>query len=251
MFRRLVGVAALFVSVSSHAGLFDDDEARKAILDLRQQISGLSASSNAAQQKTNEDLAQQRRSMLELQNQIERQKGELAQLRGENEQLLRALADVQMKQKDLVQTTEQRIAKIEPMTVTVDGREFVAEPNEKRDFDAAFAVFRASDFVKSQKLFFDFIQRYSKSGYSPSALFWLGNAQYSTRDYKEAMTNFRAVVTQAPDHLRAPEALLSIANCQLEIKDTRSAKKTLDELIKTHPKSEAAIAGKERLAQLK
>lgn len=239
--------AALATSLTVHAGLFDDDEARKAILDLRQQIAGVSAS----QLKANEEVSQLRRSMLDLQNQIEKQKSDLAQVRGENEQLTRALADVQSKQKDLVQSTEQRISKIEPLMVMVDGREFVAEPNEKRDYEAAFAAFRASDFVKSQKLFVEFTQRYPRSGYLPSALFWLGNAQYSTRDYKEAIVNFRALLALVPDHLRAPEALLSIANCQLEIKDPRNAKKTLEDLTRLHPQSEAAVAAKERLAQLK
>jgi TolA-binding protein len=27
------------------------------------------------------------------------------------------------------------------------------------------------------------------------------------------------MLTQAPDHARAPEAMLSIANCQIELKD--------------------------------
>ncbi|MDO8772084.1 MAG: tol-pal system protein YbgF [Burkholderiaceae bacterium] len=245
--RSVFVVAALVASFTAHAGLFDDEEARKAILDLRQQITGLSST----QLKANEEMSQLRRSMLDLQNQIEKQKSELAQLRGENEQLARAVSDVQKREKDLIQSTEQRISKIEPLKVTVDDREFVAEPNEKRDYEAAFAVFRTGDFVKSQKMMFDFIQRFPSSGYLPSALFWLGNAQYSTRAYKEAIINFRALITQAPDHLRAPEALLSIANCQLEIKDARGARKTLDDLIKMHPKSEAAQAGKERLAQLK
>jgi tol-pal system protein YbgF len=248
MFLRFAFLAAaLATSLTSHAGLFDDDEARKAILDLRQQIAGV----NLSQQKANEEIGQLRRSMLDLQNQIEKQKSELAQLRGENEQLTRAVADVQKREKDLIQATEQRISKIEPIKVTVDGQEFIAEPNEKRDYEAAFAIFRGGDFVKSQKMLFDFIQRFPSSGYSPSALFWLGNAQYSTRDYKEAITNFRALIAQVPDHIRAPEALLSIANCQLEIKDVRGAKKTLDDLIRLHPKSEAALAGKERLLQLK
>lgn len=248
MFLKFIFVAAaLSVSFTTHAGLFDDDEARKAILDLRQQATGL----NSAQQKANEEISQLRKNMLDLQNQIEKQKSELAQLRGENEQLARSVSDVQKRQKDLIQTTEQRISKIEPLKVTVDGREFVVEPAEKRDFEAAFAVFRAGDFIKSQKLLFDFIQRFPSSGYLPSALFWLGNAQYSTRDYKEAIINFRSLIAQAPDHLRAPEALLSVANCQLEIKDSRGAKKTLEELIKIHPKSEAALAGKERLMQMK
>lgn len=247
LLKFIFAAAALSVSFTTHAGLFDDDEARKAILDLRQQATGL----NSAQQKANEEVSQLRKNMLDLQNQIEKQKSELAQLRGENEQLARSVSDVQKRQKDLIQTTEQRISMFEPLKVTVDGREFFVEPAEKRDFEAAFAVFRAGDFVKSQKLLFDFIQRFPSSGYLPSALFWLGNAQYSTRDYKEAIINFRSLISQAPDHLRAPEALLSVANCQLEIKDSRGAKKTLEELIKIHPKSEAALAGKERLMQMK
>jgi hypothetical protein len=52
------------------------------------------------------------------------------------------------------------------------------------------------------------------SGYRDSALFWLGNAQYGNRAYKEAMTSFRTLVANAPDSPRAHEALLSIANCQ-------------------------------------
>ena len=51
--------------------------------------------------------------------------------------------------------------------------------------------------------------------------------------------------------MRAAEALLSIANCQVELKDIAGARKTLDELVKTYPQSEAAKAGKERLARLR
>jgi tol-pal system protein YbgF len=127
----------------------------------------------------------------------------------------------------------------------------VAEPAEKRDFEAALAVFRKGDFPASQSVFVDFLKRYPRSGYAPSALFWLGNAQYATRDYKEAMINFRSLIGREPEHLRAPEAVLSIANCQIELKDARGAKKTLEDLIKAYPQSEAAGAAKERLARLK
>ncbi|MCX7234495.1 MAG: tol-pal system protein YbgF, partial [Burkholderiales bacterium] len=50
---------------------------------------------------------------------------------------------------------------------------------------------------------------------------------------------------------RAPEAALSVANCQAELKDTRGARKTLDDLIKAYPASEAAGAAKDRLKVLK
>jgi len=257
------------MSLAAHAGIFDDDEARKAILDLRQQITSLNATVNnnliAAQQRSTEEIAQLRKSMLELQNQIDRQKGDISQLRGDNEVLARNLAEMQIRQKDMLQSAEQKLqaaeqrsqaveqklTKLEPVKIALDGREFMADPAEKRDFDAAFALFRAGDFAKSQKALFDFIQRYPGSGYSPSALYWLGNAQYSNRDYKEAIINFRSMISKNPDHMRAPEAMLSIANCQLEMKDPKSAKKTLEDLMKAYPKSEAAFAGVERLRTLK
>ena len=186
-----------------------------------------------------------------MQNQIEALRGEQAKLRGQNEQLVRDLADLQRQQKDAAQTVEERLRKFEPTKVSVDGREFVAEPAEKREFEAALAVFRKGEFAPAQNAFVDFLKRYPQSGFAASALFWLGNAQYATRDYKEAVINFRALLSLVPDHARAPEAVLSIANCQLELKDTKAARKTLEDLVKAYPQSEAASAAKERLARLK
>ena len=45
--------------------------------------------------------------------------------------------------------------------------------------------------------------------------------------------------------------MLAIANCQAELKDTKAARKTIDDLLKAYPKSEAAQAGRERLAALR
>jgi tol-pal system protein YbgF len=269
VFKLAVAASLCAVSLAAHAGIFDDDEARKAILDLRQQLSGMNATINnnlnSAQQRSAEEIAQLRKSLFELQNQIDRQKSDISQLRGDNEVLAKNLAEMQIRQKDMFQTSEQKLqaaeqrsqaveqklTKLEPVKVSLDGREFMADPAEKRDFDAAFALFRSGDFVKSQKALFDFIQRYAGSGYAPSALYWLGNAQYSNRDYKEAIINFRNMMSRNPDHVRAPEAMLSIANCQLEMKDPKSAKKTLEDLMKVYPKSEAAFAAVERLRALK
>ena len=149
------------------------------------------------------------------------------------------------------QGLDERFRTVEPVKVTLDGREFMAEQAEKRDFEAALALFRKAEFSGAKTAFFDFLSRYTRSGYLPSALFWLGNAQYATRDYTAAMVNFRALIANAPDHQRTPEAVLSVANCQLELKDSRGARKTLQDLVSAYPKSEAAVAARERLALLK
>ena len=239
---------------SAHAAIFEDGEARRAILEMRQRVDGLQLSQQRSAEevrKLGEENAQLRRSLLDLQTQIETLRAEQAKLNGQNEQLLRDVGELQRRQKDIAQGVDERLRQFEPIKVTVDGREFQADPAEKRDFEAALAVFRSGKFPDASAAFAAFVRQYPRSGYVPSARFWLGNAQYATREYKEAIGNFKQMLTEAPTHARAPEAALSIANCQIELKDTRTARKTLEDLLRAYPQSEAALAAKERLSRLK
>ncbi|QNP60022.1 tol-pal system protein YbgF [Paenacidovorax monticola] len=252
-----VGLAAALsvaFATSGHAALFEDDEARRAILELRQRVDSLTQANQRAGEdlrRSGDDTSQLRRSLLDLQTQIEALRSEQAKLRGQNEQLLRDVTELQRRQKDMAQGVDERLRQFEPVKVSVDGQEFQADPAEKRDFEAALAVFRTGKFADAGSAFAGFLKQYPRSGYVPSARFWLGNAQYATRDYKEAINNFKALLSAAPEHARAPEAALSIANCQLELKDTRAARRTLEDLIKAYPQSEAVGAAKERLSRLK
>jgi len=239
-------LSCAFVS-TGHAALFEDDEARRAILELRQRVDVL----QQVNQRSGDDNSQVRRSLLDLQTQIETLRMEHAKLRGQNEQLLRDVADLQRRQKDIAQGVDERLRQFEPVKVTVDGQEFQADADEKRDFEAALAVFRAGKFADAKTAFAGFVRQYPRSGYVPSARFWLGNAQYAAREYKEAIGNFKMLLSEAPGHARAPEAALSIANCQIELKETRTARKTLEDLLRDYPQSEAAVAAKERLSRLK
>jgi tol-pal system protein YbgF len=249
---------ALLLSAAAQAQLFPDNDARKAIVELRQQLEQYKAEqAKVVQQQTTADkelteqLQQLRRSLLDLNNQIETLKAELARQRGANEQLARDVADVQRKQKDIAQGVDDRIRKLEPQKVSVDGVEFLADAEEKRQYDEAFAQFRGGDFPNAGNAFSAFIRKFPGSGYLASARFWLGNALYAKRDLPGAVYVLRQFMNDAPDHPKVPEALLAVANCQSEMKDNRAAKVTLADLIKRFPQSEAALAGKERLASLK
>jgi len=254
-----VGAAALvFAAGAAQAGLFDDDEARKAILDLRGRLTAVEeagktrtaelASSNAA---LTEQIAALRRSLLDLNSQLEAMRADMAKLRGTDEQMLRDLAEVQRRQKDVSSTLDDRLRRLEPVKVSIEGKEALVDPEEKRAFDDALAAIRGGDFDKSVGMLGAFQRRFPVSAYSDMARFWLGNALYGKRDYKEAINAFRGFVAAAPDHPRAPEALLALANSQAEMKDPKGARKTIEELMKTYPQSEAAQAGKERLASIR
>jgi TolA-binding protein len=183
----VVALTALFAlaSTTAWAGLFDDDEARRAILNLREQMEAQRQAlshQNGELSRVSEENSQLRRGLLELQAQIEALRAELARLQGQNEQLLHGLAEVQNRQKDVAQGMEERLRKLEPSKVSLDGREFIADPAEAREFEAALAIFRRGDFPMAQAAFSDFVRRYPQSGFKPSALFWRGSTQYARRD---------------------------------------------------------------------
>ncbi|MFN5419960.1 MAG: tol-pal system protein YbgF [Burkholderiales bacterium] len=257
LFFLQLGLACWLSSLSllANAALFGDDEARRAILDLRQRLEAaqqnLKSQTAEIAKSQAADNANLRGSLLELQNQIEGLKSEQSRLRGTLENLLRELTEIQLKQKDILQSVDTRLNRFEPVKVVLDGQEFQADPAEKKQFDNALAVFRTGDFAAAQSSLLGFLLSHPGSGYASSALFWLGNAQYATKDYKESMLNFRKLLSIAPLHTRAPDAMLAISNCLIELKDLKAARKAMEDLIKLHPSSDAAQTAKDRLSRLK
>ena len=251
---RRSAAAALCVMLAAGAAqaqLFADDDARKAILDLRSRLAQSEEQARTRQAETSEQLQSLRRSLLDLNTELETMRAEAARLRGSNEQLARDVAELQRKQRDATQAVDDRLRKVEPQKVVIEGREFTVDPEEKRQYDEALAVLRSGEFDKAAQAFTSFIGRWPASGYAPTARYWQGNALYGKRDYREAINAFRMFLAKAPGSERAGEAMLAIANSQAEMKDKAGARKTLEDLIKAYPKSEAAVAAKERLAALK
>ncbi len=230
-----LATSVLFGSVAN-AALFEDSDARRAILDLRERV-----------ERQAEEIQNFQRSLLEQQNQFEVLRAEIARIRGEKEELSQALRRAQ----ELSQGVDDRLKKFEPTKVKVDGVEFMADPAETKAYEDALAIFRKGEFAAASTAFNDFIKRNPMSGYVVPSLFWLGNAQYANRSYANAITNFNTLLSKAPNHMRSAEALLSVANCQLELKDIKAARKTLGDVVKNYPHTEAATAASERLAKLK
>lgn len=248
-------VALMGLWGTSHAALFGDDEARRAILDLRQRLEQSQTANQALieqnAQAQSQTATQLRSALLDLQTQIDKLKAELAQSLGAQERLARDLTELQLRQKDVMANVDDRLRRFEPVTVSLDGQDVQVDPAEKLDYDKAMASFRQADFVAAQKSLDAFVTRYGASAYVPSALFWLGNAQYANKAYLDAMANFQKLLKIAPNHPRAPEAMLAISNVQIESKDLKGARKTLEDLIAAHPSSETAATARDRIGRLR
>ena len=172
----VLGLALL--AGSAQAALFGDDEARKAILDLRQKVDQSAEQQRQQQAEQNAQLLDQigqlRRSLLDTNNQLE--------------QLARDLSEAQLKMRDV----DGRLRRLEPQKASIDGKEFTAEADEIRQYEAAMTQVRNGEFAVAVTSLSAFVSRWPARGYGPSALFWLGNAQYGKRDYAAAIASFRS-----------------------------------------------------------
>jgi tol-pal system protein YbgF len=238
------GLAATFcfAPMQASAGLFDDEEARRAILDIRARLDSLNSRLEGKADKT---------TSLDLSGQNEQLRGEIARLRGQIEVLTNELANEQRRQKDFYTDLDGRIRRLEPQRGMVDGKEVDILPNEQKTYEAALTLFKAGDYRSAAAGFADFLRRYPGSGYTASANYWLGNAYYAQRDYRNAIAAHQIVATSFPDHPKAPDALLNIASCQIELKDKVAARRALDTLVAQYPDSAAAQTARERLATIK
>jgi tol-pal system protein YbgF len=226
-------------SLQAHAALFGDDEARRAILDVRTKVDTL-------QQSKAESTA-----VLELSNQNEQLRQEIARLNGQIEVLSNEVTNAQQRQKDFYVDLDNRLRKLEPQVVTVDGEQATVQQSEQRSYDDALALFKSGDYKKSAAAFTDFVQRYPQSAYAPSAQYWVGNALYAQRDYRNAIAAQQALLKKYPDNPKAADALLNIASSYTELKDRAAAKKTLESLVAKYPNAPSAQTARERLANFK
>jgi tol-pal system protein YbgF len=237
---------AAWLPLQASAGLLDDDEARKAIIDLRAKVDNLARELNARI-----DVKSDKTAALEMLNQHEQTMQEIARLRGQIEVLGNELANAQKRQKDFYADLDARIRKLEPRQVTIDGKEAAVDPSEQKSYDAAMALFKSGDYKVAAGALSDFVRRYPDSGYAANAQYWLGNAYYAQRDYKNAISAQEVVASTYKDSAKAPDAILNIASSYTELKDKKNAKKALQELVAKYPDSSAAQAAKDRLTALK
>lgn len=248
----VVFAATLLLPGTSQA-IFEDDQARKAILAERARIDKLTADFGARLSDLTtrlERLEATARGQLSLQTQIQTLQQEIAKLRGVLEEQTNELSNTQRALRDKSDEFETRMRRFEPVAVEIDGRSQRVDPAERRSFEAALAAFGAKDFRAAQTAFQVFLLNHPTSPYVPSALYWLGSSQFALKDYKGAADTLNTVAQRHADSPRAPEAMLNLAYTQIELNDRRAARRTLETLIEKYPEAQVAATARERMQTL-
>ena len=221
--RPLMAATGLVLAaLTAPAHAFSDDEARKAILDLRQQV-----------QQQNE---QSQRAKLQLADQIQALQQEIAQLRDQLELVSR--------QQPSANKPGGAPGGANPPGATA------GDPQEQAAYDGAIDLFRKGQYKEASESLAAFTALYPASQLAPSAQFYLGSSRYALKDFKGAIEQLNAMVQKAPDNARAPDALLVIAGSQIEMNNRAGAKTTLQRIVCDYPTTPAANTAKSRLQLL-
>lgn len=242
----------LALPLGARAGMFDDDEARRQIRELRAETT---QSLETVRQRV-EALA---KNQLDFANQIEVLRADVARLTGQVEVLTNSLEAAHKRQQDFYVDLDARLRKLEsaaavaaaPQDAAVPAPQKPADPQaEMRDYEAALSLFRGGKYKEAQAAFEGFVAAYPKSTLQPNATYWLGSSLYQQRQFDKAAEIYGKVATNWPNDPKAPDALLARANAQVEAKDVKGAIQTLEALIQKYPASPTAENGRARLKTL-
>ncbi|KAF0166660.1 MAG: tol-pal system protein YbgF [Rhodocyclaceae bacterium] len=232
---------AATLALPARAGMFDDEEARRQIEQLREQLRTEVA-----------DLAKRTdtvsRNQIDFANQIEAIKSDIAKLRGQIEVLTYGLEAAQKRQQDFYVDLDNRLRKLEKPPADAKAEPAKADPaQETRDYEIALAALKAAKFKEAAASFVAFIKTYPNGSLAASAHYWGAYAQAQAKDHAAAAELFGKFAAGWPTDDRAPAALESrIASLEAG-KDWKGVRATLEQLAERYPNSDAGKRAKLRL----
>jgi tol-pal system protein YbgF len=95
-----------------------------------------------------------------------------------------------------------------------------------------------------------FVKQHPQHDLADNAQYWLGECFYDRKDYSTALREFRRVAERFPQGNKAPDALLKVAFSYLALGSGRPARETLQEIVRSYPRHQAAGLAKAKLAEL-
>ena len=118
-------------------------------------------------------------------------------------------------------------------------------------YSKAFALLKEGRYEQSIQAFESFKVSYPGSKYADNAQYWLGEANYVSRDYKKALTAFQQLVAQYPESSKNSGARLKIGYVYFELKNWSAARDALQQVITLYPGTTVAKKANERMQRMK
>jgi tol-pal system protein YbgF len=127
----------------------------------------------------------------------------------------------------------------------------VGDNDGQESYSKAFALLKEGQYEQSITAFEKFKASYPNSKYADNAQYWLGEANYVSRDYKKALSEFQQLIAQFPESTKNPGARLKMGYVYFELKNWSAARDALQQVITLYPDTTVAKKANERLQRMK
>ncbi len=193
---------------------------------------------------------------------------EIASLRGQVERQSNELDNIKQRQRSFYQDMDRRINNIElqnssgteaaspvPPPTTLTSAKGLSINNsgveDKAAYAVAFGLLKEGKYQQAITQFENFTKNYPQSKYADNAQYWLGEADYVSRNYKKSLADFEQLIAQFPNSSKIPGAKLKIGYVYFELKNWSAAREALQTAIKLYPNTIVSKKANERLQRMK
>ena len=125
-----------------------------------------------------------------------------------------------------------------------------ASEAEREAYRQAFNLLKEGRYDRSMEAFSRFLTEHPQSPYADNAQYWLAEANYVTRNYPVALTEFKKVVDGYPASTKVPDATLKLGFTYYELGEWEQAREVLTQLRSRYPNSSVARLAGERLQRM-
>jgi len=108
---------------------------------------------------------------------------------------------------------------------------------------------KQSKFDEAVTVFEEQLKAYPQGDSADDAHYWIAEAMYVNRNLDVAKTHLKTLIQDHPQSQRVPDAMLKTAYIEQQQGNQIEARILFQEIVNYHPKSDAAIAAKNRLAE--
>jgi tol-pal system protein YbgF len=219
------------------------------------------------------------RALMEMLDRLDSLQQEVQQLRGQVEEQQHTITGLKERQRELYLDIDRRMSRIEREgggaaptadatagTAGSSGPALTASPTaamvtppaaqtakpataatdqnrmqqEREAYQQAFDLLRELRYAQATTAFRDFLKKFPDGQYAHIAQYWLGEAAYAQRDFKQAIADYNALLANFPKSPKRAEAMLKIGYSHYELKEADQARAVLEQLVQQYPDSTEA-----------
>lgn len=212
--------------------------------------------------------------LFNLLNQVEALRAEVAKLRGAQEEMAYRLQQADNRQKEVLADFDTRLKEVRELANRPPPSPLVLSPPaaaaavasasgqpapppppppsdpeaETRAYEAALNLFKSADYPAAEAAFNSFLSKHPESPLAGNACYWLGLTYFSVGDHKNAAAAQMRLLRDYPQHAKVPDAMLNLARAQIQLGETESARKMLEEVTAKYPSTRSALLAQKIMA---